>query len=127
MAQGDSKFALRDEHGAAVGLAVDYQAEWKAFRLRRNMALVLLAGWVPACVGLFELSRHAIHQPVICVVAMAVWLACALAAVWWAGEFRCPRCRRRYAALGYRKGSNLTRGIFDKVCSNCKLAKFENG
>ena len=57
---------------------------------------------------------------------MALWLAAAIAAVWWAGEFRCPRCRRRYAALGHRKGdTNLTRGLFDKVCANCKLQKFE--
>ena len=58
---------------------------------------------------------------------MFVWLAAAIAAVWWAGEFRCPRCRRRYGALGHKKGDiNLTRGIFDKICSNCKLRKFEH-
>jgi hypothetical protein len=127
MAQGDSKFALRDEDRLDAASTVDYHTEWKAFRLRRGLALFLLTTWVPVCVGLFLWSRLAIHQPVACVVAMAVWLGCALAAVWWAGEFRCPRCRRRYAALGHRKGTNLTRGIFDKVCSNCKLTKFEIG
>jgi hypothetical protein len=57
---------------------------------------------------------------------MFLWLAAALTAIWWAGEFRCPRCRRRYAALGNARGdTNLTRGIFSKVCTNCKLSKFE--
>lgn len=105
---------------------VDYHREWKAFATRRNLAFFLLYGWVPVCYGLFWLSRHILHQPVASLIAMAVWLGCGLAAVWWAGEFRCPRCRRRYGALGHRKGdTNLTRGLFDKVCSNCKLRKFE--
>jgi hypothetical protein len=122
MAQGDSKFAFQDHGGLDAVPAVDYHAEWKAFALRRNLALVLLAGWVPVCAGLFALSGH---QPVACLVGMGLWLGCALTAIWWAGEFRCPRCRRRYAALGYGRGPNLTRGIFDKACCNCKLTKFE--
>ncbi len=105
---------------------IDYHREWKAFALRRNLAFFLLYGWVPVCIGLFWLSRLWIHQPVASLIVMAVWLGCALAAIWWAGEFRCPRCRRRYGSLGHRKGdTNLTRGLFDKVCSNCKLRKFE--
>jgi hypothetical protein len=56
---------------------------------------------------------------------MGLWLVAALAAVWWAGQFRCPKCCRRYAALGHRRRINLSRGLFDKVCSNCKLTKFE--
>src|ERR1700722_2165726 len=123
MAQGDLKFAVQNGGGLDAAPAVDYHAEWKAFAFRRNLALILLAGWIPLCVALFELTGH----PVASLVAVGVWTGCALAAVWWAGEFRCPRCRRRYAALGYRKGSNLTRGMFDKVCSNCKLTKFEIG
>jgi hypothetical protein len=105
---------------------VDYHRQWQAFKLRRNVALFFLYGWVPVCGGLFELSRQWIHRPVTCLLGMAAWLVCAVAAVWWAGEFRCPRCRRRYGALGHRKGTtNLTRGMFDQVCSNCKLTKFE--
>jgi hypothetical protein len=105
---------------------VDYHAQWQAFSLRRNLAFFLLYGWVPVCIALFWISRLGWHQPLIAVALMLVWLGAALAAVYWAGEFRCPRCRRRYGALGHRKGDvNLTRGIFDKVCSNCKLRKFE--
>ena len=106
---------------------VDYHAQWKAFALRRTTALFLLYLWVPVCVALFWVSRLGWHQPLIAFALMLVWLVAALVAVYWAGEFRCPRCRRRYAALGHRKGdANLTRGIFDKVCSNCKLWKFEH-
>ncbi len=107
-------------------MEVDYHLQWKAFRLRRNLALFLLYGWGPVCFGLFWWSRLSIHRPFTCLGGMAIWLVCAVAAVWWAGEFRCPRCRRRYGALGHRKGdTNLTRGLFDKVCANCKLTKFE--
>ena len=39
-------------------------------------------------------------------------------------DFEGKRSQRVYSLAG--KGDvNLTRGIFDKVCSNCKLRKFE--
>jgi hypothetical protein len=117
--QGDSSAAEPE---------VDYHRAWKAFALRRNSALFLLYSWLPVCYGLFYYSRHSVHRPGAALGAMTVWLVAALAAVWWAGEFRCPRCRRRYGALGHRSGdTNMTRGIFDKVCANCKLTKFEIG
>jgi hypothetical protein len=126
MGQTESKIAWHDEPGLDAPGSVDYHSEWKAFALRRYVALFLLYTWVPVCFGLFWLSRYYIHQPVACLTVMAVWLGCALSAVWWAGEFRCPRCRRRYGALGHRKGdTNITRGLWDKVCANCKLTKFE--
>jgi hypothetical protein len=105
---------------------VNYHQQWQAFALRRNGALFLLYLWPAEAFGLFYVSRNYLHQPVLAMGLILVWLAVAFAAVWWAGEFRCPRCRRRYGALGHKRGStNLTRGIFDAVCSNCKLRKFE--
>ncbi len=102
-----------------------YFREWRRYAVRYYLALFLLCGWVPVCVGLFLLSRCWIHQPEVCLVIMVLWLPAAIGAVWWAGEFRCPRCQRRYAALGNGRHLKLTRGLFDKICSNCKLAKFE--
>ena len=104
----------------------NYVSEWRRFALRYHLALFLLYSWVPLCGGLFLLSRFWIHQPVSSLLLMGVWLLAAVGAVWWAGEFRCPRCRRRYAALGRGHSVSLTRGLFDKICSNCKLTKFEN-
>lgn len=104
----------------------DYHPKWRAFALRRNTALFLLFTWAPISIALFEISRNGWHRPILSLAFICLWLAAALTAVWWAGEFRCPRCRRRYGALGHKKGdTNLTRGLFDKVCSNCKLRKFE--
>ena len=104
-----------------------YQAQWRDLAVRRGLALSLLASWIPASIAFFEVSRHRWHQPLLFGGLIGLWLVLALAAVWWAGEFRCPRCRRRYAALGHRKGDlNLTRGLFDKVCANCKLTRFES-
>lgn len=102
-----------------------YPGKWRAFRMRRGLALTLLYGFVPACVGLFFMSRIWLHQPFLSVLGMMVWACAAGAAIWWTGEFRCPRCRRRYGALGHRRGANFTYGLFDSVCSNCKLRKFE--
>lgn len=104
----------------------DYHAQWRAFAMRRRLALFLLSTWIPISGAFFEVSRHRLHKPLLFGGLICLWLAAALTAVWGAGEFRCPRCRRRYGALGHRKGSiNLTRGLFDKVCANCKLTKFE--
>jgi hypothetical protein len=104
---------------------VEYHAAWRAFALRKNLAFALLLAWVPVCLALFFISRHGLHQPVLAVALMLLWLVAACGAVWWAGEFRCPRCRRRYAALGHGSSVKLTGGLFDQVCSNCKLTKFE--
>ena len=104
----------------------DYHPQWRAFAVRRNLALFFLWTWTPVALALFTISRNGWHRPVLSLCLILLWLAIALSAVWWAGEFRCPRCRRRYGALGHKKGDfNLTRGLFDKVCSNCKLRKFE--
>jgi hypothetical protein len=102
-----------------------YDKDWRKYAVRRNTAFFLLFGWIPACVTLFLLSRYWLHLPEFFLVIMLVWLVAALSAVWWAGQFRCPRCRRRFAALGHGRTVNITRGLFDKICSNCKMARFE--
>jgi hypothetical protein len=128
MAQRKSNIAWQQEAEQNLEPEGNYHARWQAFTLRRTIALFFVYTWVPLCVGLFWLSRHLIHMPVASLLVMAAWLGLAVTTVWWAGEFRCPRCSRRYAALGHRSGdANLTRGIFDRVCANCKLRKFENG
>jgi hypothetical protein len=125
MAQRNLQDAWDLEDGTN-GPQVDYHAAWKAFAIRRNLALFLLYSWLPVSYGLFYLSRHYLHRPFTALALMWIWLFAAVAAVWWAGEFRCPRCRRRYGALGHRKGdTNITRGLFDRECANCKLTKFE--
>ena len=123
-----SKIAWDEQDGTHIETDAYYRAQWRAYGVRRGLALFFLYTWVPLAFGLFYLSRHYIHEPVLSLVVIVLWLATAFALVYWAGEFRCPRCRRRYGALGHRKGdTNMTRGIFDKVCANCKLRKFENG
>lgn len=127
MEQGGRHERSQQPVGSELDSDVDYHAQWRAFALRRNTALFLLYTWIPVTILLFELSRNGWHQPVLCLCLIFLWLVAALGAVWWAGEFRCPRCRRRYGALGNKKGDvNITRGIFDKVCANCKLRKFEH-
>ena len=114
------------QHERVSRREAEYSSQWRAFALRRGLALFLLYTWLPASIVFFEVSRHGLHQPLLFGELIFLWLALALAAAWWAGEFRCPRCQRRYAALGHRKGGvDLTRGLFDKVCANCKLSKFE--
>jgi hypothetical protein len=122
------KAESEDGTGAALQLVPDgdYVVQWRRFAIRRNFALFFLLTWIPVSVGLFLVSRLGLHMPLLCLTIILLWLCTAVAGVYWAGEFRCPRCRRRYGALGHRKGdTNLTRGIFDKVCANCKLTKFE--
>jgi hypothetical protein len=120
--------ATQNERGLQYEPEVNYHRAWAAFSRRHHTAIFLLFSWPVVAGGVFTLSGLWINQPVLALTISVVWLLLALAAVWWAGEFRCPRCRRRYAALGHKSGStNLTRGLFDQVCSNCKLRKFEHG
>jgi hypothetical protein len=105
--------------------AADYHAKWQAFARRRILALTLLYGWLPLCLLLIFSAELLDNPPEWSIAIMLFWTAGLFAAIWWAGEFRCPRCRRRYGALGRERSVNLTRGLFDKICYNCKLTKFE--
>lgn len=107
--------------------SADYSRAWRVYAWRRGLALMLLAGWIPISVGGFLLSRTMLHIPFLVVSLILAWGAIMAWAIWYAGEFRCPRCRRRFAALGSRKRPGIWRGLFDKICFNCKLRKFENG
>ncbi len=99
---------------------------WTAFALRRNLALLFLSAWAPLSFGLFLVARYRDDLSLVSISVGVIWLTATLASIWWAGECRCPRCCRRFGALGSKKGStNLTRGFFDSVCANCKLRKFE--
>ena len=123
-----AKISRHDDWQAAANDGVDYHYQWQVYALRWYTTLFLLLGWVPISVWLFYRSRNGWHQPLVALGIILMWLATMLAMVWWTGEFRCPRCRRRYGALGNRKGdTNFTRGFFDRVCANCKLRKFERG
>ena len=125
MAQQETRIEF-EQDVRVTGVANGYHAQWRAFAFRRGLALFLLYTWLPASIAFFEVSRRGLHQPLLFGGLICLWLVLALAAVWWAGEFRCPRCQRRYAALGHRKGDiDFTRGLFDKVCANCKLTKLE--
>ena len=115
-----------DASGADAG--PNFNLRWQSYARRRNLALACLLAWPPVCVCLFALSRYWLHLPALSLLLMAAWLALGFALVWWQGEFRCPRCNRRYGALGSRRGrTNWTRGLFDRFCNNCKLRKFERG
>ena len=105
--------------------SIAYAAAWRTYAQRRHAALFLLMTWLPLCLGIFVLSGFAARSPGWSMSLAAVWLALALGAVWWAGEFRCPRCQRRYGALGDARTSNILRGLFDRTCPNCKLTKFD--
>src|ERR1700678_2980829 len=50
MAQGDSKFAFQDGGGLDAAPTGDYHAGWKAFAVRRNLALLLLGGGLDSVV-----------------------------------------------------------------------------
>ena len=105
---------------------VDLAREWRVYAIRRTLALLLLYAFLPFCFAAFYLSRQYVHQPVLSVSLMALWGAGMCTTIWWSGEYRCPRCRRRYGALGWHKGlGRIWCGLFDSTCSNCKLRKFE--
>lgn len=110
-----------------VSASTDYSREWRVYAWRRGLALMLLFGWIPVSVGGFLLSQTVLHLPLLLISMILIWGLVMCWAIWYAGEFRCPRCRRRFAALGPRKRPDIWQGLFDKICFNCKLRKFEHG
>ncbi len=102
-------------------VAKSYASQWRSYRLRRALALFFLYGLVPFGVAAVLLPSPALMAG----LAVLLWLAAAGAAIWWAGQFRCPRCWRRFGALGSRKKLEMwSGGLFDEICHNCKLRKF---
>ena len=109
-------------------LAPNYHRQWRAYAWRWFAALLLTVSLLPGVAFTLWYCRVVLHQSVIAVVVGSTWLVATLLAIWWQGQFRCPRCRRRYAALGNKRGGfNATFGLFDRVCTNCHLKKFERG
>ena len=51
-----------------------YAAQWRAFAIRRNVALFFLYTWIPISVGLFLISRLGLHMPVLCLLLILLWL-----------------------------------------------------
>jgi hypothetical protein len=102
-----------------------YEPQWRAYRRRRRIALFLLYGWAPFCVLAFVLGGAWLQEDLLSLVPMGLWFLAMAAAIEWAGEFRCPRCWRRFGALG-AKGfvAMWSGGLFDDICPNCKLRKF---
>jgi hypothetical protein len=113
------------EHGVEPDRGDGYPAQWRQYRLRRTLALASLMAWPAVCIGLFLLSRVRFHMPLLALVLMFAWLALTAGFIYWAGEFRCPRCCRRFGAQGNRRSHNYTRGLFDRACSNCRLRRYE--
>ena len=105
---------------------VSYSRQWSAYARRRNLALIFLFGAVPFAAAAYWFTQYRLGQPLLGLVALIIWCGLLAFAVWWAGEFRCPRCLRRIGALGSQTGpATLWRGLFDKVCPNCKLRRWE--
>ena len=102
-----------------------FAAQWASYRRRRNLALILIYGLVPCWVISLAVVGEVMHFEILSVLLPAGWSAAAGASLWWAGQFRCPRCSRRFGALG-SKGflGRLSFGVFDDICHNCRLRKF---
>lgn len=102
-----------------------FAAQWASYRRRRNLALVLLYSLVPCWIISLSVVGEIAHFEILSVLLAGVWTAATAASLWWAGQFRCPRCSRRFGALG-SKGffGRLSCGVFDDICNNCRLRKF---
>ncbi len=102
-----------------------YASQWASYRHRRNVAFVLLFGFVPCWILCFTLLSEVFHFPELAILLAVAWTAGTGASLWWTGQSRCPRCWRRFGALG-SKGQldRLSFGLFDETCNNCKLRKF---
>jgi len=107
------------EHNASK-----YASERAKHRIRRVIAINMFCGFPLFCVAAYCIAPTRFDLFVIAIPLAAGWFGLAWAAVWWVGQFRCPRCRRRYGSLGSRGvWVNWTRGLFEDICPNCRLLK----
>ncbi len=122
---GQHFYRKLDPHNLPMRSLPDYTYEWQDYGRRRVLALALLFLWAPVTVAAFIVSRYRYHVPLQMVGLILFWGLATVGAIMWAGDFRCPRCRRRVGSLGRDHGPRvLWRGLFDKVCPNCHLHRF---
>jgi hypothetical protein len=104
---------------------VSYAPQWRIYRQRRSLALFFLYAALPVFAVLFLTTQTSPHRPLLLTVVPLLWIAATYASIWWSGEFRCPRCWRRYGAIGSKGFVGLLfHGLFDDICHNCKLRKY---
>ena len=102
----------------------DYSAALRSHRFRRIVTLCVVYSFLPVCALLYFTVDNHIYLFLGVLPAMGLWGFLAYSSIWWTGQFRCPRCKRRFGSLGSR-GSFVkwTHGLFEDVCPNCKLPK----
>jgi hypothetical protein len=103
----------------------NFASQWREYGRRRLLALFFLYSLLPVCVVSILISSLEPHRAIFALPVMPVWLGATWAAIWWAGEFRCPRCWRRFGAVGSKGATgSWSRGLFDDICHNCRVRKF---
>ncbi len=101
---------------------VDYSKEWKAYQLRRNLAIIGFLGYLPVFMLFGLIFRH---------ISWGMYAVGVFALAWFLGTFivaisvqvfRCPRCGESFSATWWY---NLS--LFARKCVHCGLPKFRNG
>lgn len=105
---------------SAETLESAYPAAWHRYRLRRRIAVRLLALGLGLLLG-GAVAAH-LHQPWAPIALAFAFPALMLAnLVWISGLlFRCPRCGRRFTSNA-GSGSGAPFDPFARACLNCRL------
>jgi hypothetical protein len=101
-----------------------YREARRRYLLRRRITLTLIYGFAPFCAGVYLLAPSFRWLVLVSIPLAGLWACVAWWAIWWSGQFRCPKCRRRYGSLASRAFLvRWSHGLFEEVCPNCRLAK----
>ena len=96
----------------------------RTYFIRRRITFALIIGFAPFAALAYVLAPNFRWVVLASVPVVGLWGCFAWWAIWWTGQFRCPRCRRRYGSLASRAFLvKWSRGLFEDVCPNCRLAK----
>jgi hypothetical protein len=87
-----------------------YRRAWHSYVARRNLVLVLFAGFVPLGFLVARLRMGEGYD----FAMLLVWIAVYLAGAWWLTEWKCPRCGK---VFGHR--------LWTQRCISCDLSKDE--
>jgi hypothetical protein len=103
---------MRGDHNG-----IPYEQQWREYRRLQRLALGLWLGWIPFGAVVFALTSS-FRPEILTVGLLSAWMAVFVIAGMREGNFRCPRCGRKFFSKKWYHNGWASR------CLHCQLPKW---